>query len=1175
MTWTAGIRQKACQKRQQLGYASEHLVAADKILAALETATGITRWPVPPGDALLGGAQAVLNVPMEAVFLDSSRPLPAQRFDAAHEYAHVFLHGDTCHCAAQHLGGDNLTEPALVGAERVEGYSPRQRRESEANMYAAELLLPDALLRRLFFEEGLTADQIAEAIGLAPSLVIAQMTEVLLLPPLTSALNTPPSPAVKAVSLDRFQQAAAEFPLGPLLLGAGPGTGKTKTLIARCQHLIGQDVPPEKILCLTFSRDAAQEMRERLSQAGAGSRGAGPWVGTFHALGLDLLKRYGERIGLAADIQLLGTLDAITLLENNLPLLGLEILDNLYNPAIHLKGMLKQFSRAKDELCPPERYETLCQAMQTRAALAAAAFEARPGKKLKKDQEVVDKACLQAAKAAEISRCYRVYETLMTEHGYLDFGDLIYRSVQLLETCPEVRAVLHAEFPHVLADEYQDINRACARLIRLLAGDKAAGLWAVGDHRQSIYRFRGASPANVAAFQADYPTGQRRELGVNYRSRHPIVDCFGAVAAALTPEPERASFEVWQAERGTDAAAGAEAAVMVATAPDEEGQANGIAERIRQFRPKYPHAQQAILCRTHAQAQTLVDLLTLRDIPVLYLGDLMDRPEVKDLLCLLSLFSSEIGAGILRVGALPEYAVPQEDILTFLARAREAGVSIFAALQDASLRLGLSTEAEHGLQRLGQHLTELDTLDNDPAALLRHYLFNQSQFLHRLSADGSKPFQRLQKLMAIHQFYALTLAFDRRIVVPTTPSGPPNRTQQFLSYLRRQAAAGESLPGTVPEGAEDLDAVRILTAHKAKGLEYPVVFVPNMGRGQFPTRGRSDGLPEPPGLAETSADETNEDACLFFVALSRARDQLILSHSALSRTDQVIQPSPLLSLLEAWLEAHPSAKAEWPSGRCEERTDIDETETEEPENHDLPVFSASALEIYGRCPRQFWYERELKIPGAFQGTGYPQFHGCVRQVLTWLEDERSAGRPPDAPGIREKLEEVWTACGPVGHLHEAKYKDSAAQMLEAAQSLLAGRESQGRPRLTATLPGCRVTVRPDALQRRTEDDTLILARRLTGKPNDDDRRDSKLALLRCAAAETFPEKACILELHYLADGQIVEVGPPATPHKAQLEADRLRKYERAARGIRLRLFPAKPASADECQTCAYALICPQ
>ncbi|MDQ2798633.1 MAG: UvrD-helicase domain-containing protein, partial [Armatimonadota bacterium] len=666
---------------------------------------------------------------MEAIFQDSQRPAQARRFDAAHEYAHFFLHDGFCRCTIEDLHTENLTEPAPVGADRVEEHRPRSRRESEANVYAAELLLPDALLRRLFFEEGQSADQIAEAVGLVPALALAQMTAVLLLPPLATAAEAEPTPAAQAVTLDPFQCAAAEFPAGPLLLGAGPGTGKTKTLVGRCQFLIRENVPPEKILCLTFSRDAAQEMEERLAQAGVGSGDAKPWVGTFHSFGMELLKRYGERIGLKGEARLLGPLDAVTLLENNLARLELDVLDNLYNPALHLKGILKQISRAKDELVTPEQYQHLCQAMQAEADRAAAAFAARPGKKTAKDQEVVDKAVRQAAKAAEISRGYAVYETLLAEQGFLDFGDLIYRSVQLLETCPDVRATLQAEFPHILADEYQDVNRACASLIRLLAGDAAEGLWAVGDHRQSIYRFRGASPANVAAFKADYPNGQRRELGVNYRSLQPIVDCFGAVARALTPPAERDAFEGWQANRGMGVEA--EPVVTAATAPDDEGQAAGIAGLIQQMRPVHPYPQQAILCRTHAQAQALVELLSVRDIPVLYLGNLMDRPEIKDLLCLLSLFSPEAALGLLRVGALPEYGISQDDVLEFLARARQADIPISAALQDPVLSEGLA--AEQGLRRLGPQVAELSALQNDPAALLRDYLFRRSQFLRHLT----------------------------------------------------------------------------------------------------------------------------------------------------------------------------------------------------------------------------------------------------------------------------------------------------------------------------------------------------------------------------------------------------------------------------------------------------------
>ena len=179
--------------------------------------------------------------------------------------------------------------------------------------------------------------------------------------------------------------------------------------------------------------------------------------------------------------------------------------------------------------------------------------------------------------------------------------------MQLLEEHADVRATLQAEYPHVLADEYQDVNRACARLVRLLAGEEAAGLWAVGDHRQSIYRFRGASPANVAAFEQDYPNGQRLELGVNYRSRTPIVELFGAAARGMgnpaaptsrtrggrrgiraacpTPPPlrgtpaKRGRGGLWHAHRGEDPAAPCPA-VTLAAAPDEDGQADGIARHV-------------------------------------------------------------------------------------------------------------------------------------------------------------------------------------------------------------------------------------------------------------------------------------------------------------------------------------------------------------------------------------------------------------------------------------------------------------------------------------------------------------------------------------------------------------------------------------------------------------------
>ena len=544
----------------------EVLVPAESVIAACFSSMGQERSPGPP-------------------------------FEAAHALAHVWLHGRSHLCLSPDKDPAETGEAPGSALSKVGDCSPPQRRENEAAVFAAELLLPGPLAERLFWEENLSSDAIAAKLGLPAARVEWQLAESLLLPPLTESAEERAVPVSGAAALDESQQAAAEAASGPLLLGAGPGTGKTKTLVGRCRFLTErQDVPAEKILALTFSRKAAQEMQERLLAAGVGDERARPWVGTFHAFGLETLRRFGDRIGLTGEIKLLDALDAVTLLENHLAELNLIALDNLYDPAQHLGGILRQISRAKDERCSPEHYAALCHAMQVSARAEADALAARTGKMLKREQETVAKELENAARALEVAHCYGVYERLLSEHGFLDFGGLIGRTVALLEAHPDVRATLQAEYPHVLADEYQDVNRSCAHLVRLLAGDDARGLWAVGDHRQSIYQFQGASPANVAAFERDYPAGKRLELGVNYRSRRPIVDLFGQAVQGGGG---------WQAHRGC-AEFEAYPAVTVAAAPDADGQACGIAEAIRDLQAAgWEYRDQAILCRTHSQAHSL------------------------------------------------------------------------------------------------------------------------------------------------------------------------------------------------------------------------------------------------------------------------------------------------------------------------------------------------------------------------------------------------------------------------------------------------------------------------------------------------------------------------------------------------------------------------------------------
>jgi DNA helicase-2/ATP-dependent DNA helicase PcrA len=1128
-TTLPSIRRKARDRRAALGFSQDTPHTAAEIAAALTA----------PTDA----------------------PAPA-----AHADAHRALHGDH-ECA----GGQ---EADIQGMLAKIGDLPEDlRREDEADAYAAELLLPTPLMARLFWEERLRSSEIAATIEIDVALVQSQMAHAVLLPT-ASEEPSQETAANREVTLDPSQRAAAEAECGPLLLGAGPGTGKTKTLVGRCQFLTrAQGVKPEQILALTFSRDAAREMRERLLSGGVGTERSGPWVGTFHSFGLEILRRYGSEIGLPEHVKLLGALDAVTLLENHLDQLELDVLDNLRNPAYHLRGILRQISRAKDELCLPLEYDKHCAAMQDAATAAAEALVAKGGKKvLKKDLEVVEKLEAQATKAREVARCYHVYESLLAAHGYLDFADLISRAVGLLEQHPHVLAELQTRFPHVLADEYQDVNRGCARLVRLLAGEEAHGLWAVGDHRQSIYRFRGASPANVAAFGRDYPGGQRLELGVNYRSRRPIVDCFASAARGMAPELA-SEFPSWEAARGAAETQG-HSAVLCAVAPDDEGQADGVAKSIAALRSQgWAYRDQAILCRTHAQAQSFVDRLSERGVPILYLGALLERPEIKDLICLLSLYGGGPSTGIVRIASLPEYAVPREDILILLRRAMRDERPFFEALADVVLWDGLSPAAIPGLGRLTAQLAALDALDRDPVVVLGAYLFDRSNFVRNLEGADTPAFAAMQKRMAVYQLWELAKNYDGGIVKSICgPAGPPNRIRDFLAHLQRLDAVGESPQGATPDGVEALDAVRIMTAHKAKGLEYPIVYVPNLGHGQFPSRGRHDGIPEPPGLTGATDDETEEDNCLFFVALSRARDHLVLSRSAANAKGKEIEPSPLLNLISPWLIVNADSLVQWPSGRTEAPEASEDDHSTPPA---LPHHSASSLDQYARCPRQYYYERELQLPAEPPSGAYPKFAAALRQTLRWLDDECAAGRLPDAEALAAQFENTWTEHGPVGRLHEARYRAHAERLLASALGFATvDRAALENPSLRATLATCHISTRPEVVYERPGDGALVIARYFNTKPAPTDQTDKRLALLRKAAADSHPDRPILLELRYLEDGSTVEVAPPATDYKAKLEADRLLKYERSAQGIARRDFAPAPETQDTCAGCGYRWVCP-
>jgi superfamily I DNA/RNA helicase len=278
-------------------------------------------------------------------------------------------------------------------------------------------------------------------------------------------------------------------------------------------------------------------------------------------------------------------------------------------------------------------------------------------------------------KALEVAHAYDVYERAKRARGFVDFGDLIARPVELFRMRPDIRDAVRTERRHVLVDEYQDMNRASGLLLKELV-EPGCGPWVVGDVKQSIYRFRGASPVNMVRFADDFPGATTTDLGVNYRSGGRIVRTFESFGAGMA-SGELAPPMRLEARRGETAGR-----VEFDIASTFEAECEGIARTIQSdVEAGSSFGHHAILARSHTTLARLARHLERSGVPCLYFGDFFERTEIRDLLSLLSLVSERLGVGLFRAAQLPQYAVPGGDILAVFRWRRDQDVAMIAALR--------------------------------------------------------------------------------------------------------------------------------------------------------------------------------------------------------------------------------------------------------------------------------------------------------------------------------------------------------------------------------------------------------------------------------------------------------------------------------------------------------------
>jgi len=1035
----------------------------------------------------------------------------------AHELGHFWLHDESKFIVREtdaSFGG----QPFECGIDRVVAYSPKERREVQANVFAQEFLLPAHRLRTRFLSERARPSAIAQDFCLPPGLVIMQMIRALLLPPLRPSAATTGS--VSPEPLDPSQQEAATWSAGPLIVDAGPGTGKTKTLVGRIEHLLGNNVAPSSIIALTFSNKAAAEMIERVERL---SPTAAPliWIGTFHAFGLEILRLFGATAGIQEDFGIADEAESLAVLERALKDLPLRYYQNLWDPTLELRFVLHAISRAKDELVSAEEYGQKATEMRRRSQTS----------------DEIEKA----ERAVEVGQIYTIYEQRLRAENLLDFGDLVGLAARVLRLNPDALQQLSSRFAHILVDEYQDVNFASTELLKVLRPD-GKGMWVVADPRQSIYRFRGAAPGNVSKFATAYAAASRRPLLTNYRSGQPVVNVFQGFGAGIAAAPKPAVS--WHANRG------AIGRVEQHHADNLASEAAGLAKQIAQCRAEgIAYANQAVLARSHLTLARFAAHLETAGVPILYLGDLFERPEVRDLLSLVSLGSEFGGAGLVRVAEFPEYGASRADAVTVIAEAARTKESAIEVCARAATLTGVSEAGRRGLPELAAHLDGVG-FETSAWQLLTRYLFEQSDYLAGLLAKDDVSSQ--QSLIAIYQI----LKFCREHQDAHRRWG---ERRALLENIRRLERLDDDRQyRIVPAEAEGIDAVRFMTIHASKGLEFGAVHLPNVATHYVPSAHRQSRCPPPAGLehlALSKIDHDAEEECLFFVALSRARDVLGISHARWHTGARAGNPSRLLARIGSAL---PSPRS-WPDKQVDPDGPIEIV----PSARDS--YEERHLQLYSDCPARYRYEVVDELRGPLDMSAYLRFHGCVRRTISWVDSEQRGGNAVTADTALVKLKEIWADRGPVGHGFEEVYLRAAQEMVQQAVTartaigkdvtdLVWRLEFAGKP-VVAAAPD-RAFEAPDG--------SIVIQRIRTGRRTKNEPAKPVWTFLEKAAGRLFAGRRLRLEAFYPGSGERVPIIPEQSD-KA------LAMYENAVVGIERGEFPPRPSR--HCPSCQFYFIC--
>ncbi|HKB18521.1 MAG TPA: ATP-dependent DNA helicase [Candidatus Dormibacteraeota bacterium] len=924
------------------------------------------------------------------------------------------------------------------------------------------------------------------------------------------------------IRLDTEQRGASAIGRGPVRVVAGAGTGKTAVIAERFRRLVKGGASPSSILVMTFTDRAAAEMRDRIEDLiGA----VAPAVGTFHAIALSWLRADGRSIGVPAGFRIIAGAERWILARElmwqlgDLALTGDERPDDLVAPALQMLERLKQ------ELVPLER-------------LAAWA----------KSTEDREKAVLMQACA----RLFRAYEHQCRKERVLDFEDLLTLTVRMLEQRPALLDTYRERYPHVLVDEYQDLNLAQERLVELIAGGGAP--FVVGDDDQSIYRFRGASRASLERFLRAFPVASTVTLGRNHRSSRRIV---AAAAALVGNNPDRLPKDLRSSKSGEK--------VEVWACPDGTSESDAIAQEAARLIASglAPNAI-AVLCRTNAISRPIADALAAHGLPHVVIGGhgFNDRPEIKDVIALLRVLRdpSDVVA-LARAVTRPPLSLAQDVALTVLRDRNE-----IPSLEALGSWAPASTFARL-LQALSAQAAVLDVRD------LFFELMEKTRYLEVLSSRLEAS-EAARSVANVSRFAELIAEFCET-----------STDRSLEAYMRHLELVLLSQEDERPAEVEGLgDAIQVMTIHQAKGLEFEAVFVPSLVEGRLPQSGRSPRFELPAVVLEPLVrgreDVVAEERRLLYVAMTRAMRYLYLTRASHYEGGRRWRDSRFLNEVRA------------AGGRTIVLRDIAQSPRPSPQRGDSPldapglaepapgaplsqpsprggegvvVLSYSSMSAYRDCPRQYWYRHVQRLPAAQSAEAVQGV--ILHETLRRAAEARRNGADVTAPMLRSLHRDVRAEITFPDARREATFERNGAAQLEAfrKQGGLDARPEYLEQPFTVAVDGWTLNGVIDRIDRTSGSWRIIDYK--SGRPLARRPRDLQVALYALGAEAALKLDPVELEIVYLASGESVRVEP-----NRQLLSEAARQGSEVADGVRAGQFEARP-DRRRCRLCPYRLVC--